>query len=540
MVGSLRRHWRVAVGVFFVAVLVAIGYYLLRPTPTTEKSFQATAKFVLPTVTSTKNQPSNAAPAPAQPAPNVPDVLTRNLLAPALSDDTIAHAKKSANLATDPPVTFGATLNNTETVITLTTSSTNKKQANKAIDAYVNAFEDARQKAVADDATNEQRNTTTRLADLDRRRKETENQLRRLLPTLPPFVLVNSNGSKSGNGSGTASSEVPVLDLPDDLSQQGRLLANERNSLYSDQVRLEARYGALSLQLISTDPFVEMTALTRADRVQPPANSPLLPIAAIVGLGALIGLAAALLFDQMDNTIHNSAGAGSALGAPVLISIPARHRFEDQYADPSASNSAARAAAYRRLAATSVATDRLPKALLVTSPSGDTQDAVALNYATQLAGLGLKVALLATDPGQSWFAEPLGHTTERPIELPELLALAHAGNLGDAVPDRLAHSDKAPNLFLVPPGGATEGSVPLDGLAPLLAAFDAAGFDITIVAGPAINDDADATIYAWSLRNVLWTVETHHVTESDAHAAADHLELTGGTAFGVAVVGQEI
>ncbi len=523
---------------FFASLLVAIGYYLTRPAGSPEKEFQATAKFVLPTVSSNKNQASNAAPVAATPAPNVPGVLTRNLLAPALADDTIQQAKKSAKLTADPPVSFKAELNNTETVITLTTSSHNKKQANKAIEAYANAFTDARQKAVSDDATTEQRSITSRLGGLDQRRREIENQLRPRLKLLPPYVLVNSNGSKSRGTSGTNETNVPVLDLPDNLSQQGRLLANERNSLYSDQVRLEARYGALSLQLISTDPYAEMTSLTAADRVNIVTPSPLIPMVAIMGIGALVGLAAALFFDRIDSTLHNSLTAEAALSAQVLSSIPARHHFENQYADPEVS--VARASAYRQLAATSVATDRLPKALLVTSPTGDSQDGVALNYAASLANLGLRVALVATTPEQAWFLEPFGHTAANLIRLPELLTRAYAGNLDGSTIARLGQSPDAPNLFVVPPSESVDLDLRLDGLAPLLAALDGANFDITIIAGPSMLNNANATIYAWSIRNVLWTVETHQVNEGDARDAAAHLELTGGTAFGIAVVGQEI
>ena len=41
--------------------------------------------------------------------------------------------------------------------------------------------------------------------------------------------------------------------------------------------------------------------------------------------------------------------------------------------------------------------------IVVTSPTGKTQDVVAANFAAALAGLGMRVALVATDPRQSWF-----------------------------------------------------------------------------------------------------------------------------------------
>lgn len=537
MVGSLHRHWRIAAGVIFASLLVAIGYYLTRPPAVAEKEFQALAKFVLPTVASTKNTASNAAPVPATPAADLPKVLTHDLLHPALADETINQAKKQGKLQPDPPVSFKAELNETETVITLTTSSSNKKQANKALVAYADAFTDARAKAVTDDAVNQQRTIQLRLTELNRRQRVIEGQLRPRVDPLPPFVLVNPDGSGAGD---KKSGGAVILEVPDNTSQHTRLLAYERNSIYSSQIRLEARYGALSLLLVGTDPFTELLLLSPADRVEVHTPSPLLPMAAIMGIGILMGLAAALFFDNIDNTIHNSLQAETALSSQVFTSIPARHHFEDQYADPGRGGSAARAAAYRQLAATSVATDRLPRALLVTSPTSDSQDGVALNFAAALAGLGLRVALIATTPEQAWFLEPLGHTASNLIRLPDLLALAHNGTIGDTLPARLAKSADAPNLFIVPPGETEELDLPLDGLAPLLAAMEAADFDVTIVVGPSMLNDANATIFAWSIRNVLWTVETHQVNEGAAREAAAHLELTGGTAFGVAVVGQEI
>ncbi|MCU1353664.1 MAG: hypothetical protein JWM05_2873 [Acidimicrobiales bacterium] len=540
MIGSFRRHWRIAVGVYLVAVLVAVGYYVGRPKPKTEKIFQATAKFVLPTVASNKQVASNQQAPPLQPAPNVPTVLTQNILAPALADTTIAQARKSAGLPADAAVTFKATLANDEGSVTLTTASRNKKLANKAIDGYANAFGEARKKAVVDDATKEQRGLNDRLKSLDTQRREKENQLRPMLSKLPPYVLVNTNGTKSNtNGSGSNNqSNVPALDLPSSLSQQGRLLANERNAIYSQQVRLESRYGSLAVELASSDPFAQMTNLTRAGRVNSKQTSPLIPVAGILGIGALLALAAALLADRFDHTIHTSPTASDLLGAPVLAAIPARRHFEDQFADPG--RNPVRAGAYRGLAATSIATDRLPKALLLTSPSSSSQDGVALNYAAALAGLGLRVALVATTVEQAWFLEPFGHDADRATSLHDLLALAHSDSLGDSLDEHLATTGLQPNLFIVPPGDSADLDLPLDGLAPLVAAFEAAGFDIVLVAGPALLDDADATIFAWSIRNVMWTVETHQVTEADAQAAAAHLELTGGTAFGVTIVGEEI
>ena len=280
-----------------------------------------------------------------------------------------------------------------------------------------------------------------------------------------------------------------------------------------------------------------MIALNKAGRVVPTPDSVVFPIALILGLGLLIGLAAALLADYFDSTIHNARSATGALGAPVLAKIPARHRFEDRFADPTKGTE--RAAAYRGLAATSLATDRLPKALLVTSPAETTQDGVAYNYANGLTVLGMKVALIATQPSQAWFLEPQEHGGTAVATFPELVDLAHRGALGSDLMTRVAMSAGAPTLFVVPPG-TDDVHLSLDGLSPLLDAFEAQGIDVVVIAGPQMLDDADATIFAYTVRNVLWSIETHAVKERDARAAAEHLELTGGAPFGVALIGEEI
>ena len=41
--------------------------------------------------------------------------------------------------------------------------------------------------------------------------------------------------------------------------------------------------------------------------------------------------------------------------------------------------------------------------MVVTSPLGDVQDAVAANFAAALASLGLRVVLIGTTPRQAWF-----------------------------------------------------------------------------------------------------------------------------------------
>ncbi len=194
--------------------------------------------------------------------------------------------------------------------------------------------------------------------------------------------------------------------------------------------------------------------------------------------------------------------------------------------------------AYRALAATSVATDRLPQAIVVMSPTGDVQDTVAANFAAALAGLGLRVALVGTDPRQSWFLdtrreETTNGSAEHPLAFPQLLELAHAGRLNGSLPRGLVKT-RLNNLLVMPPGEDDDFS--LDGLRPLLEALSAGGVDVTVIAGPSLLEDPNATILAWTTRCVLWACETGELTEGEAKEAAARLALAGAASFGVTMV----
>jgi Mrp family chromosome partitioning ATPase len=161
------------------------------------------------------------------------------------------------------------------------------------------------------------------------------------------------------------------------------------------------------------------------------------------------------------------------------------------------------------------------------------QDTVAANFAAALAGLGLRVALVATDARQAWFLEA-SDAAESGLSFPELLELADQGRLDGALPRGLVET-RLDNLLVMPPG-AEDREVSLDGLGPLLEALATSGVDVTVIAGPALLLDPNATILAWITRSVLWTFETGEVTEAEAKEAASRLALAGAAPFGIAMV----
>jgi Mrp family chromosome partitioning ATPase len=239
----------------------------------------------------------------------------------------------------------------------------------------------------------------------------------------------------------------------------------------------------------------------------------------------------------MDHTIRDAKTATAAFSAPVLSSIPGTTKGKTQeFAKPGT----AREGAFRALAATSVATDKLPRSIVVTSPLGDEQDAVAANFAAALAGLGVRVALVGTSPRHSWFARSSGTVSgngHSASTFPELLELAYSGSLNGNAPQYLQHT-LIENLWVLPPG-VTDIDVSTDGLAPMLQAFASANIDVTVIAAPALLQDPNTTIYAWTTRSVLWVMETGEITVEEAREGASRLALAGVTPFGVAMVDQE-
>jgi hypothetical protein len=204
---------------------------------------------------------------------------------------------------------------------------------------------------------------------------------------------------------------------------------------------------------------------------------------------------------------------------------------------------------------------------MVTSPAETTQDAVAANFAAGLAGLGVRVALVGTVPRQEWFlhdvdpdlpegAPETNGSTPPPAPLspsaglpstgaagttlttiatfPDLLDDAQNGRLEGDIRPRMGRRDLE-NLYIVPPG-PENADLSLDGLPPLLDALARSEIDITVIAGPGLLDDPNATIIAWSTRHVLWAIEIGHVNKNDAQLAADRLELAGVEPFGIALV----
>jgi Mrp family chromosome partitioning ATPase len=428
----------------------------------------------------------------------------------------------------------------------------------------VGAFSDGRTQSVLDAAVRVAASDTNTINLLARKLTDVEGQLAAAGVPLPAQV---PDGVLPAAPAGTPNPSI--------------LLLSQRNSILNEIQRRQSDYGTQTTLATIPGSFTQEVQRRTVTRIAPPPKSHVVPALAILGVGMLLAIAVPVLIDRLDRSISDSRSAANSLRSRVLVSVPAiPRRVRQGYAPPGSSWDAA----FRSLAATSISTDSLPKALMVSSPTGSIQDTVAANFARSLSRLGVKVALIGTVPRQRWYTittpqellpdqeedydyngEDDGedstpptttadssvitgamprvkdqHADEEEFDHPtffDLLRDAQAGRLPADFRDTLATVEHVPNLYVIPPGPETD--VPLDGLPPLLDAFSRDGIDTVIIGGPAYLEDPNATIIAWSTRNMLWVVEMGHVHSRDAQLAADRLDIAGVTPFGIAVVNRQ-
>jgi len=585
---SLRRHWVPALVILLLIPLVVAGYLLRRNPVTPAARYTNSADILIPSGQSTQSDV----------AQQVPPVLLQGQVELALSQKTksvaLAQAHLDANKASS--VSFSARLGSTGTVMTLAVSAQRPEDASAVLDEYVVSYAEGRRQSVLDAAVERQTVDSILVTRLLAKQRQIESQLAASGVPLPPTAPIGSS-----------------VVVPPGASGQTILLLFQRNAIINEIAAQHQDYANQTVQSVIPADYTTVLQRRAAVRVTPPPPSPVVPVLEIIGVGLLLAVAVPVIIDRFDRSITDTRTASTALRARVLGSIPAMpRRLHSSYASPGSSWDGA----FRSLAATSISTDSLPQAIMVTSPKGTIHDTVAANFAAGLARLGVRVALIGTVPRQGWFVgypmadveetapengdgediyagtEP-GDEEERseaaapgqdetgseeahdahdapdttdenvadtptypaspPVEegtdadpeeagdssptLVQLLEQAQSGQLPDDLVDLLATID-VPNLHVVPPNGDTEYS--LDGLPPLLDALSRGGIDTVVIAGPALLEDPNATIIAWSTRNVLWALEMGHVDARDAQLAADRLEIAGVAPFGIAVVNRLI
>lgn len=533
---SIRRHWPVAILILLMVPVVMAIYLTRRDVVRPPARYTTSADLLIPNRDPETNQGSG----------RVPPVLYQGQTELALSKEVTGDALRRAGI--DPAearkISFNAKLSENRSIITLSVAAAQPEPAAAVLNDYIAAYQTGRRNSVleaADELRSVQYEVIQSLTD---RLNELEVSLFSQGVGFGPVV---PNGSPVPGATGE--------------SLETDLLLYERNSILNEIQQRKIGYSESATDATAPGTFTTIVQRRSTAKITPPPPSPLIPLLEILAIGLALAIAVPVILDKADSTITEARAAPGALRSGTLATIPYMpRRLHRSLAPPGSSWELA----FRALAATSISTDRLPRAIMVTSPAETTQDPVAANFAAALAGLGVKVALVATVPRQEWFlddvdpdpsdgasgtqngsgppaAEPRPPSTSGGTTItttvatfPELLVDAHNGRLDADIRPRLARRE-IDNLYIVPPG-AEGAELLLDGLPPLLDALAQSEIDITVIAGPALLDDPNATIIAWSTRHVLWAIEIGHVNKNDAHLAADRLELAGVEPFGIALV----
>jgi Chain length determinant protein len=539
LLDAVRRHLRIVIGMVLLAALVAALYVVFRRETRSPDTYRAVANVQIPSrpAVITGNRPTQPA---SEAPPGMPGELLRGQDSLARSEAVREEALSKAGVPTnDTSIVFEATLNDIRDTITLAVTSSTAETTNKVVGGYVEAFIDARRNISAQAIASTQQSSRQQLQTLQSRRSALESQLRQRLPILPPVALAPTPQSDVGDSASSRQQqqqEPVVPEIPQGSDSDTTLMLFERNALANRITELQLAYADALVNSNVPNAYAEVLDQGAAGTIPGETQSPIVPVGIIMVVGLALGLAGAVLIDRRDHTIRSVKVASSTLAAPLLSTIPPPRRGNPEYVVLERPGSA-RSDAFRKLAATCVATDQLPQAIMVSTPEGDTHDYVAANFAAALADLGLQVALVATSPRQSWYLENFTVPVEGKGDLSQLLELAHEGAFNGWATRRLAWTDLTENLVVVPPSPEGALNVPLDALPPFLESLQRAGIDVTVIAGPPLLEDANATIVAWETRSVLWAMQVGTVTRRAASEAAARLKLAHVNPFGVVMVG---
>jgi len=528
IIGSVRRHWRVSVALLLLSG-IALGVFLFtRKQVRGEDQWQASVLLLVPTRGKDGALPSG-----------VPPELLQGQAQLALESETITAALQQAGINPedrgnvafafktnfDPNASTNKTSNSATgrgDILTLTVTAPSQAEAVKLAGTYVDAYRARRSETVGSDQRGGSRNARLSLELYQKRLQAIDAQLQGADPALLAQL-------RAGDATATADNPPAQVAADPNAPIDTVLLANEHQVLVEKILNARQKYADNTVAALTPSAYATVVERPVPIQIVPELPSPLVPAVAALAIGLLLALGVPVLMDVLDHTIRDPRQAMRALSAPVLSTLPVTSDSDfTQLAPPGSELDSA----YRALATTSVATDQLPRAIVVTAPVGDAQDAVAANFAAALAELGLDVALVATSARQDWFVDATA--TDSAPTLTDMLAVAGAGRLNGQIRERLVPSRLA-NLTVLAPSDVESDDL-LEGLPRLFEGLASAGVDVTVVAAPSLLEDPSATIFAWSTRSVLWVIETGEVTDVEAREAASRLELAGASAFGVAVV----
>jgi capsular exopolysaccharide synthesis family protein len=310
-------------------------------------------------------------------------------------------------------------------------------------------------------------------------------------------------------------------------TRQGELHANldSLNERIGELTEQRAEAGAKTIGSVGqvADPAVAPTQPTNRHWL------PTLLLAAFVGL--ILGIAAALVRDRLDDRPRSPEELEARSGAPTLGSLPRVDVRRGQSAlvvdDPAVPPTLVDAFRSLRTSVAFALAKSDAQIILVTSPNaGDGKTTVAANLAASIAYTGEAVVLVSADlrrPG-------LYRLFETDRDAPGLTSVLRADlEMGNAiVPTRI------PNLGVVPTGPIREGDVELLRADRLRRAFDPlrSSQGVVIIDGPPVLGVPDTLALAQAADATLLVIDASRTTRASIDRGARQLALVGVEVFG--------
>jgi polysaccharide biosynthesis transport protein len=317
-----------------------------------------------------------------------------------------------------------------------------------------------------------------------------------------------------------------IVKLPSGSASDGELtaLSNEQSVLKGQLAQLQVTGATASTGLELIAPA---TAPTSPSSPKPVQNT-------LVGLiaGLFLGIGAAFLRDNLDDTLTTGEAVERMGGARVLATVPMVASWRKR-ADPvvisAGEPTSAAAEAYRSLRTSLqfIRNDGTMRTILVTSPSaGDGKTVTVVNLGAVFAQAGARVVLVSCDlrrPGLSQFIAPGGHA-----ELSSVLT-------GQQPLDRALSPVPGVNgLWALGTQEVVKNPTELLGNQRMRSLVDelAGRFDIVLIDSPPVLPVADALILSGYVDAVLLVVAAAHTRRGELRRAAEKLAQANAPVVG--------
>lgn len=517
VLGALRRRWRIPLFVFIVAALVMTALLVRAPEASTK--FLSTATINLPIVPSDQSKRTEAVGTEAPDVVEGDGFFQTNL---ALKPEVLRAGFDAAGIPQKEraAITVEVVANDRLGTLRYIVTTAAAADAEAVARSMATSFIAYRQSLIDTDVAGAKATGLALVQRLNDLIGPLNAALESALAAYP--LQVNANDPEG----------PPIRpSLPLEL----RLQTSERDAVAVRLAEAEAAYSEAVGRGLIPDPFAELADSSEARQTIDSGWPVLVPGLVLVAVALLVGVGGAVVADQSDTGVRGSANIVRTFRAPILGAVPRSRRHDT---DPAVltDGSSVRGTAYRSLAATALATDRMPPAIVVTSPLDDCQLEVAVNFAAGLADHGTRALLIGTNPEHDKAFAAIGAVNGSAVTLRELLERAGSGELFGLI-DALEPSPLHHRLLVVPSGCENGERLALENLPQLLSTVVMARSQVAVIVAPPFMSDPDATIIARAVRHVLWTISSGAVPQGVAEAAVSRLELTDVHPFGIAVFG---